>query len=46
MFLDIIHCLVFCLEVVLFIFQKNVSETGFHLHPQVIPTQLGPVDES
>jgi hypothetical protein len=29
---------------VVFIFQNNVSETGFCLRLQVEPTQLGPID--
>jgi hypothetical protein len=31
---------------VLFIFQNNVSETGFYLRLQVKPTQLGPIDRA
>jgi hypothetical protein len=42
MFLDIIHRLY--LKTVLFIFQNNVSETGFCLHLQVKLTKLGPID--
>jgi hypothetical protein len=31
---------------VVFIFQNNVSETGFCLRLQVKPTQLGPIDRA
>jgi hypothetical protein len=39
MFVDIIQRLVF-------IFQNNVSETGFCFRLQVKPTQLGPIDRA
>jgi hypothetical protein len=35
-----------CLKTALFIFQNNVSETGFCLRLQVKPTQLGPIDRA
>jgi hypothetical protein len=31
---------------VLFLFENNVSETGFCLRPQQKPTQLGPIDRA
>jgi hypothetical protein len=34
------------LYTVLFIFQNNVSETGFCLRLQVKPTQFGPIDRA
>jgi hypothetical protein len=44
-FLDIIHRLVFCLKRrPVYISKHNVSETGFYLHPQVKPTQLGAIE--
>jgi hypothetical protein len=39
MFLNIIHCPVFIYNTVLFIFQNNVSETGFCLY-RLDPTEL------
>jgi hypothetical protein len=42
-FLDIILVLSLSKSTVLFIFQNNVSETGFGLRLQVKPIQLGPI---
>jgi hypothetical protein len=33
-------------NIVLFMFQSNISETGFFLRLQVKPTQLGPIDRA
>jgi hypothetical protein len=46
MFLNIIHRLVFCLKCRPVYISKHVSETGFYLCPQVIPTLLGPIDRA
>jgi hypothetical protein len=46
-FLDIIYHPVFYLKHrSIYISKHNVSETGFCLHLQVKPTQLGPIDRA
>jgi hypothetical protein len=46
MFLDIIHRPVFFYKYLVYITKHNISETGFCLHLQVKPTQLGQISRA